>query len=181
MHSSSCFFICIQRTCPCKFSYPFWHTKKDTCPNMPVSLLHISNITHPYSVEVIEISSVFTSFPYIIWKQWQPADLVKLSDFSPFWLCVPAFQQVCLEIISIFSKNNIPCGFLHVNNISEKKSARILLHILFLVLNISLRKSKSVKPKSLTSFSYETHIPRKAPEIQHFYEFTLCRQHTTST
>ena len=119
MHSSSCFpaFICIQRTCPCQFSYPFWHTKKDTCQNMPVSLLHISNITHPYSVEVIEISSVFTSFPYIIWKQWQPADLVKLSDFSPFWLCVPAFQQVCLEIISIFSKNNIPCGFLHVNNI----------------------------------------------------------------
>ena len=84
MHSSSCFpaFICIQRTCPCQFSYPFWHTKKDTCPNMPVSLLHISNITHPYSVEVIEISSVFTSFPYIIWKQWQPADLVKLSDFE---------------------------------------------------------------------------------------------------
>ena len=37
-------------------------------------------------------------FPYImmIWKQWQPADMVKLSDFSPFWLCVPAFQQVCL-------------------------------------------------------------------------------------
>ena len=23
------------------------------------------------------------------------ADMVKLSDFSPFWLCVPTFQQVC--------------------------------------------------------------------------------------
>ena len=27
----------------------------------------------------------------------------------------------------------------------------------------------------------ETHIPRKVPKIQHFYEFTRCRQHTTST
>ena len=55
-------------------------------------------ITHLYSIKGIGISSVQTSFPYImmIWKQWQPADMVKLSDFSPFWLCVPAFQQVCL-------------------------------------------------------------------------------------
>ena len=70
--------------------------KKDTCQNMPVSLLYFFKITHLYSIKVIEISSVFTFFPYMIWKQWQPADLVKLSDFSPFWLCVPAFQQVCL-------------------------------------------------------------------------------------
>ena len=89
-------FICIQRTCPCQFSYPFGHTKKNTCQNMPVSLLHFFKITHPYSIKVIEISSVFTSFLYMIWKQWQPADLVKLFDFSPFWFCVPAFQQVCL-------------------------------------------------------------------------------------
>lgn len=55
-------------------------------------------ITHLYSIKGIRISSVQTSFPYImmIWKQWQPADMVKLSDFSPFWLCAPAFQQVCL-------------------------------------------------------------------------------------
>ena len=48
--------------------------------------------------ECIGIPSVQTSFPYImmIWKQWQPADMVNLSDFSPFWLCDPAFQQVCL-------------------------------------------------------------------------------------
>ena len=61
-------------------------------------LLDSVKIIHLYSIKVIEISSVLTSFPYImmIWKQWQPADMVKLSDFSPFWLCVPAFQQVCL-------------------------------------------------------------------------------------
>ena len=27
----------------------------------------------------------------------------------------------------------------------------------------------------------ETHIPCKVPKIQHFYEFTRCRQHTVST
>ena len=31
----------------------------------------------------------------MIWKQLQPADLVKLSDFSLFWLCVPDFHLVC--------------------------------------------------------------------------------------
>ena len=77
---------------------PIFAYKKDTCQNLPVSLLYFSKITHLYSIKGIEISSVQTSFPYImmIWKQWQPADMVKLSDFSPFWLCVPAFQQVCL-------------------------------------------------------------------------------------
>ena len=72
--------------------------KKDTFQNLPVSLLYFFKITHLYSIKDIGISSVQTSFPYImmIWKQWQPADMVKLSDFSPFWLCVPAFQQVCL-------------------------------------------------------------------------------------
>lgn len=27
----------------------------------------------------------------------------------------------------------------------------------------------------------ETHIPRKVPKTKDFYEFTRCRQHTTST
>ena len=36
--------------------------KKDTCQNMPVSLLHFFKITHLYSIKVIEISSVFTFF-----------------------------------------------------------------------------------------------------------------------
>ena len=27
----------------------------------------------------------------------------------------------------------------------------------------------------------ETHMPRKVPEIKDFYEFTRCKQHTTST
>ena len=77
---------------------PIFACKKDTCQNLPVSLLYFFKITHLYSIKGIGISSVQTSFPYImmIWKQWQPADLIKLSDFSPFWLCVPAFQQVCL-------------------------------------------------------------------------------------
>ena len=72
--------------------------KKDTFQNLPVSLLYFFKITHLYSIKGIGISFVHTSFPYImmIWKQWQPADMVKLSDFSPFWLCAPAFQQVCL-------------------------------------------------------------------------------------
>ena len=119
MPSSSCFYLYTENLSLPVFLLILAY-KKDTCQNMPVSLLHFFKISYPYSIKVIEISSVFTSFPYMTWKQWQPADLVKLSDFSPFWLCVPAFQQVCLEIISIFSKNNIPCGFLYVNNISEK-------------------------------------------------------------
>ena len=66
--------------------------------SLPVSLLYFFKITHLYSIKGIGISSVQTAFPYImmIWKQWQSDDMVKLSDFSPFWLCVPAFQQVCL-------------------------------------------------------------------------------------
>ena len=95
MPSLSCFSLNTENLYLSVF-VPFWAYKKDTCPNMPVSLLYFFKITHLYSIKVIEISSVFTSFPYIIWKQWQPADLVKLADFSPFWLCVPAFQQVCL-------------------------------------------------------------------------------------
>lgn len=34
---------------------------------------------------------------------------------------------------------------------------------------------------SLFACRCETHIPRKVPEIQHFYEFTRCRQQTVST
>ena len=81
---------------------PVFAYKKDTCQNLPVSILHFFKIIYTYRIKVMEISSVFTSFPYMIWKQWQPADLVKISDFSPFWLCVPAFQQVCLQILSFF-------------------------------------------------------------------------------
>ena len=90
-------FFCIptQRTCSYQFSY-ILHTKRTLAKILPVSLLRFFKITHPYSIEVIGISSVLTSFPYMTRKQWQPADMVKHSDFSPFWLCVPAFQQVCL-------------------------------------------------------------------------------------
>ena len=95
MPSSFCFYLYTENLSLPVF-VPILTYKKDTCQNMPVSLLHFFRITHPYNITVIEISSVFTSFPYMIWKQLQPADLVKLSDFSPFWLCVPAFQQVCL-------------------------------------------------------------------------------------
>jgi len=77
-------FICIQKTCPCQFSYSFFAYKKGICLNPPVPLLHFFKITHSYRIKFIEISSVFTSFPYMIWKQWQLADLVNLSDFSPF-------------------------------------------------------------------------------------------------
>ena len=34
---------------------------------------------------------------------------------------------------------------------------------------------------ALFAFRCETHIARKVPKIQHFYEFTLCRHVTTST
>ena len=102
MHSSSCVFICIQNIYSIQFFYIFWHIKRTLAKISPVSLLHLFKITYPYSIKVIGISSVLISFLYMLWKQWQPADMVKLSDFSPFWLCVPAFQQVCLEIF--FSK-----------------------------------------------------------------------------
>ena len=120
MSSSSCFYLYTENLSLPVLS-PIFAYKKDTCQNLPVSLLYfyqadIRNplrylldsvkIIHLYSIKVIEISSVLTSFPYImmIWKQWQPADMVKLSDFSPFWLCVPAFQQVCFY----FFENKIP-------------------------------------------------------------------------
>ena len=97
MPSSSCFYLYTENL-SLLVLLPIFAYKKDTCQNLPVSLLYFSKITHLYSIKGIEISSVQTSFPYImmIWKQWQPADMVKLSDFSPFWLCAPAFQQVCL-------------------------------------------------------------------------------------
>ena len=103
MPSSSCFYLYTENL-SLLVLLPIFAYKKDTCQNLPVSLLYFFKITHLYSIKGIGISSVQTSFPYImmIWKQWQPADMVKLSDFSPFWLCVPAFQQVCLEIF--FSK-----------------------------------------------------------------------------
>ena len=44
----------------------------------------------------------FTSFPYMIWKQWQPADMVKLSDFSPFWLV--ALQDKKDEFVDSLSR-----------------------------------------------------------------------------
>ena len=97
MPSSSCFYLYTENL-SLLVLLPIFTCKKDTCQNLPVSLLYFSKITHLYSIKGIGISSVQTSFPYImmIWKQWQPADMVKLSDFSPFWLCDPAFQQVCL-------------------------------------------------------------------------------------
>mgnify|MGYP006909971915 CR=1 FL=1 len=94
MPSSSCFYLYTENL-SLLVLLPIFAYKKDTCQNLPVSLLHFFKISYPYSIKVIAISSVFTSFPYMTWKQWQPADLVKLSDFSPFWLCVPVFQQVC--------------------------------------------------------------------------------------
>ena len=83
---------------PASFVTHFCIQKGHLPKSLPVSLLYFFKITHLYSIKGIGISSVQTAFPYImmIWKQWQPADMVKLSDFSPFWLCVPAFQQVCL-------------------------------------------------------------------------------------
>ena len=73
------FCIPIQRTCPCQFSYIFLHTKRTPakicqCP------YYISLKSHIHIViAVIGTSSVQTSFPYImmIWKQWQPADMVN--------------------------------------------------------------------------------------------------------
>ena len=102
MPSSSCFYLYTENL-SLLVLLPIFAYKKDTCQNLPVSLLYFFKITHLYSIKGIGISSVQTSFPYImmIWKQWQPADLVKISDFSPFWLCVPAFQQVCLYIYNI--------------------------------------------------------------------------------
>ena len=96
MPSSSCFYLYTENL-SLLVLLPIFAYKKDTCQNLPVSLLYFSKITHLYSIKGIGISSVQTSFPYImmIWKQWQPADLVKLSDFSPFWLCVPDFHLVC--------------------------------------------------------------------------------------
>ena len=51
-------FICIQRTYPCQFSYPFLHTKKDTFQNLPASLLYFFNIT------LILATSGFASLPF---------------------------------------------------------------------------------------------------------------------
>lgn len=146
MPSSSCFYLYTENL-SLLVLLPIFACKKDTCQNLPVSLLYFSKITHLYSIKGIGIPSVQTSFPYImmIWKQWQPADMVKLSDFSPFWLCAPAFQQVCL-LINLFLQKTIPHGFPHVNNFL-KKSTHILLH----------KKSKSMNPKNLTFFSYEAH------------------------
>ena len=92
----------------CLHNFPFYKNphsvlahKKDTCPKSrqcPFCFSFISHI-HMYFSQSHPISHLF-----YIWKQRQPADMVRFSDFSPFWLCVPAFQQVCLEIIFIFIK-----------------------------------------------------------------------------
>ena len=124
MPSSSCFYLYTENL-SLLVLLPIFAYKKDTCQNLPVSLLYFFKITHLYSIKGIGISSVQTSFPYImmIWKQWQPADMVKLSDFSPFWLCVPAFQQVCLYAVSIvfFSVNvNIFSCIFHISVIIQK-------------------------------------------------------------
>ena len=115
MPFSSCFYL-YTKNLSLLVLLPIFTYKKDTCQNLPVSLLYFSKITHLYSIKGIGIPSVQTSFPYImmIWKQWQPADMVKLSDFSPFWLCVPVFQQVCLLFIS-YNKAN--CHFCQRNSL----------------------------------------------------------------
>ena len=97
MPSSSCFYLYTENL-SLLVLLPILAYKKDTFQNLPVSLLYLFKITHLYSIKGIGISSVQTSFPYImmIWKKWKPADMAKLSDFSPFWLCDPAFQQVYL-------------------------------------------------------------------------------------
>ena len=66
MPSSFCFYLYTENLSLPVF-VPILAYKKDTCQNMPVSLLHFFRITHPYNITVIEISSVFTSFPYMIW------------------------------------------------------------------------------------------------------------------
>ena len=66
MPSSFCFYLYTENLSLPVF-VPILAYKKDTCQNMPVSLLHFFRITHPYSITVIDISSVFTSFPYMIW------------------------------------------------------------------------------------------------------------------
>ena len=106
MPSSSCFYLYTENL-SLLVLLPIFACKKDTCQNLPVSLLYFFKITHLYSIKGIGISSVQTSFPYImmIWKQWQPADMVKLSDFSPFWLCVPAFQQVCQTLLDLLVRS----------------------------------------------------------------------------
>ena len=84
MPSSSCFYLYTENLSLPVFLLILAY-KKDTCQNMPVSLLHFFKISYPYSIKVIEISSVFTSFPYMIWKQLQPADLINEAICSGFW------------------------------------------------------------------------------------------------
>ena len=105
MPSSSCFYLYTENL-SLLVLLPIFAYKKDTCQNLPVSLLYFFKITHLYSIKGIGISSVQTSFPYImmIWKQWQPADMVKLSDFSPFRLCDLPFNRFAFKIISFFKK-----------------------------------------------------------------------------
>ena len=104
MPSSSCFYLYTENL-SLPVLLPIFACKKDTCQNLPVSLLYFSKMTHLYSIKGIGISSVQTSFPYImmIWKQWQPADMVKLSDFA-----LLPFNRFAFKIMFIFSKNKIP-------------------------------------------------------------------------
>ena len=64
MPSSSCFYLYAENLSLPVF-VPILAYKKNTCPNMPVSLLHFFRITHRYSIKVIEISSGFVSQTFI--------------------------------------------------------------------------------------------------------------------
>ena len=147
MPSSSCFYLYTENL-SLLVLLPIFAYKKDTCQNLPVSLLYFFKITHLYSIKGIGISSVQTSFPYImmIWKQWQPADMVKLSDFSPFWLCVPAFQQVCQTLLCLFrsvqalSRRKRGRKDFRFDRINEKNSADPVVSVFYRVLSVETRQ-----------------------------------------
>ena len=65
MPSSSCFYLYTENL-SLLVLLPIFACKKDTCQNLPVSLLYFSKITHLYNIKGIGIPSVQTSFPYIM-------------------------------------------------------------------------------------------------------------------
>ena len=103
MPSSSCFYLYTENLSLPVFLLIFAY-KKDTCQNMPVSLLHFFKISYPYSIKVIEISSVFTFFHIWYGNSGTRLTWSNLLTLAPSGFATLPFNRFAFKIISFFKR-----------------------------------------------------------------------------
>ena len=138
MPSSSCFYLYTENL-SLPVLLPIFAYKKDTCQNLPVSLLYFSKIKHLFHI----LCWYGNSGNRLTWSSF--LTLVP-SGFAPL-----PFNRFAFKIISFFKR---PYHTVFRTSIIFLRN----LHIFYFCFWTSLyKKSKSMNPKNITFFSYEAH------------------------